>query len=142
MPTGSAPVCHISPPVVIKQPPAVQFPAIPPIVGLNNQNNLANILNAMRQFLQILAGEMAYLQTLRNAAMNPPTRPATSGSNQGAQSKQNPSEKKPRWIEQSRQTVKQRITNPADSSQYVDVERITHLTMQDGITGDSWTWKL
>lgn len=47
-----------------------------------------------------------------------------------------------RWLEKERVTQQVRITNPQDSSQYVDVLRITKLTMQDQITGDLWVFAL
>lgn len=47
-----------------------------------------------------------------------------------------------RWLEKERTTDIVRITNPDDESQWVDVERITRLVMEDQITGDLWIWEL
>lgn len=47
-----------------------------------------------------------------------------------------------RWLEKERTTVIVRIFNPEDDAQWVDVERITRLVMEDQITGDLWLWEL
>jgi hypothetical protein len=47
-----------------------------------------------------------------------------------------------RWLEKSRTTTIVRITNPSDENQWVEVERIQTLTMEDQITGDLWYWEL
>jgi hypothetical protein len=47
-----------------------------------------------------------------------------------------------RWLEKERATEIVRITNPDDEDQWVDVERITMLLMEDQITGDLWLWEL
>ena len=45
-----------------------------------------------------------------------------------------------RFVEQSRQTQKVRVTNPDDDSIYVDVMVITSLTMKDTKTNELWVW--
>jgi hypothetical protein len=47
-----------------------------------------------------------------------------------------------RWLEKERTTDIVRITNPDDDSQWVEVERIIRLVMEDQITGDLWLWEL
>jgi len=47
-----------------------------------------------------------------------------------------------RWLEKWRTTDIVRIENPSDSNQWVEVERITELMMEDQITGDLWYWAL
>ena len=47
-----------------------------------------------------------------------------------------------RWLEQYRVTAIVRIFNPEDDSQWVDVERIMKLVMEDQITGELWVWEL
>lgn len=47
-----------------------------------------------------------------------------------------------RWLEKERVTAIVRIFNPDDDSQWVDVERIMRLVMEDQITGDLWLWEL
>jgi hypothetical protein len=47
-----------------------------------------------------------------------------------------------RWLEKERTTNIVRITNPEDDSQWVDVERIERLVMEDQETGDLWVWEL
>jgi hypothetical protein len=52
------------------------------------------------------------------------------------------SEPSVRWLEKERSTQIVRVTNPEDEDQWVDVERITRLVMEDQITGDLWVWEL
>jgi hypothetical protein len=47
-----------------------------------------------------------------------------------------------RWLEKERSTQIVRVTNPEDEDQWVDVERITRLVMEDQDTGDLWVWEL
>jgi hypothetical protein len=47
-----------------------------------------------------------------------------------------------RWLEKYRVTTIVRIENPSDSNQWVEVERIQALMMEDQITGDLWYWEL
>lgn len=47
-----------------------------------------------------------------------------------------------RWLEKYRVTTIVRIENPTDSNQWVEVERIQALMMEDQITGDLWYWEL
>lgn len=47
-----------------------------------------------------------------------------------------------RWLEKERGTQVVRITNPQDDNQWVDVERITYLLMEDQYNGDLWYWEL
>jgi hypothetical protein len=47
-----------------------------------------------------------------------------------------------RWLEKWRTTQIVRITNPDDDNQWVDVERIVELMMEDQVNGDLWYWSL
>lgn len=47
-----------------------------------------------------------------------------------------------RWLEKYRVTAIVRIFNPDDDSQWVDVERIMKLVMEDQENGDLWVWEL
>lgn len=48
--------------------------------------------------------------------------------------------RKQQWVEFSRVTETVRVTNPSDSSQFVDVQRINQLRMIDKVTGFTWEW--
>jgi hypothetical protein len=57
-------------------------------------------------------------------------------------SKRSQNQKKiPRWREINRTVRKRRIYNPQDREQYVDVEEITMLVMQNDLTHEVWVWK-
>jgi hypothetical protein len=47
-----------------------------------------------------------------------------------------------RWLEKYRVTTIVRIENPYDENQWVEVERIQALMMEDQVTGDLWYWEL
>ncbi len=44
------------------------------------------------------------------------------------------------WIEFKRVTATVRVSNPQDSSQFVDIEQINQLVMVDRVTGATWVW--
>jgi hypothetical protein len=44
------------------------------------------------------------------------------------------------YVETNRVTQTVRVYNPNDKEQWVDVERINSLTMQDPVTGGLWQW--
>lgn len=46
-----------------------------------------------------------------------------------------------RWTEANRTSSKVKIYDPNDKSVFVEVEQINSLTMQDGVTGETWSWK-
>jgi hypothetical protein len=116
------PVCHVSTDQVIDQPPKVLLPSIPEATDLNSA--LAAI-NAMRQMLLLLAGQIG-----RGGAQGPP----------GAAGKSAQKEKVGRWNEVSRSTSKVKVFNPDDKTQFVEVERINKLTMKDSVTNEQWIW--
>jgi len=46
------------------------------------------------------------------------------------------------WTEKARETETVRVTNPDDDSQFVDVERIKRLVMENSKSGQTLEWKL
>lgn len=114
---AQAPVCHIPGTNTIQQPPPNPIPAIPVAT------DLASALAAINIIRQILAQPKKNNGTFA----------------QNAQTKQSTSNKG-RWSEAKRTTERVRIENPTDPSQFVEIDRINNLTMQDAQTGDQWTW--
>jgi hypothetical protein len=122
---GKAPVCHISPDqVIFDQPKPVKMPTIPPAV------DLASALAAIRA-LTLLVQQLAGQQSVQG----PQGLPGQPG--------QSSRTKVGRWneIPGSRVTQTVRVFNPQDKTQYVDVERINSLTLQDNVTGEDWVWR-
>lgn len=116
-----APVCHVAPTADIPEPAGLNLPSVPVPVDTNPT------INALIQGYNGLAGNV----------------PASGGGGAGGglsgfKTKKDTSVG--RFIEQSRQTQKVRVTNPDDDSVYVDVMVITALTMKDTKTGETWVW--
>jgi len=112
-----APVCHDSQDQKINQPAPKLTPAIPHAIDLPSA----------------LAAIQALTTTI-NYLMNPIIINNSGGSNMPA--------KPTRWSESpgTRVIEKVKITNPNDPTQFVEIERIKSLTMQDGKTGENWVW--
>lgn len=112
-------VCHIPGLTPPQQPTG---PAFLPVPEAHDLPSLIQAVNAIRQNLQRLQNQNTPL-------------------GKGGQSKNTPT-KPNRWTEDpgSRVTTKVRVTNPNDSTQFVDVEQVTSIGMKDGITGDMWKW--
>lgn len=108
----SAPVCQVPAAQPETQPDPRQFPGIP--LAYDLASALAAI-NAMRRIIQMLLNQIA----INNAAKKP---------------------KLGNFTEVSRKTKVERIYNPDDNTQYVDVEHVTSVTMGDKATGQTWTW--
>ena len=123
---GVAPVCHVSVDEVINQPTGTKLPSIP--IATDLISALAAI-NAMRQVLMMLTGALQGPPGLRGAQGQ--------GGAAGAAAKKT---KVGRWNEANRTTATERVYNPNDNSQYVDVQRINSLTMTDSVTGETWVW--
>lgn len=114
----TAPVCAVSANETIQQPKPVQYPSIP--VATDLPSAIAAI-NAMRQVVQKLSGGFT---TSSSGKKNTPAPPQTT------------------FTEISRATKTVRITNPNDPTQFIDVERISSLTLKDSQTGETWGWNL
>lgn len=129
-----APICPgtTSPPVqTFGVNRALRFPSIPHARDL--QSALAAI-NAMREAIMLLSQQI-------QQQPEPPARPQTSAGAGGSGAKTQPKKKKPSWKETQRVVKKERIENPDDSSQYVEVEIIQALTLTNSATGEQWVWK-
>lgn len=121
MTNAVGPVCHIPPvTVVTPQPAPLNLPSIPPAGA--TIDSLVHTVNAMRQVIIILSGQRG-AQGAQGA--------------QGSPAKKNPPQ---RWTENVRTTETVRIFDPNDHDVFVDVERINHLAMKDGVTGETWVW--
>jgi hypothetical protein len=112
-----APVCHVSKDQVIVQPAPKALPSIP------NATDLPSALAAIAALKKTI--ELITQPININNSTNVSAQPA----------------KPQRWSQASRTTERVKITNPADQSQFVEIERIKALTMKDQITGETWVWK-
>jgi hypothetical protein len=119
--TSVAPICHIPAEVVTNQPGPQNLPAIPPATA--NLQSLMHTVNALRQVVMFISGQQGPRGPQGAPGNNAKSKPA-------------------RWTENSRTTTTVRIyqNNDKSSPNFVDVEQINGLTMQDGITGESWNW--
>lgn len=115
----SAPVCNNAAPAVIDQPdPNLKnVPAIPEATA--DIASLVRSVNTMRRLLQqiIYPGGIDGFKTQKSK-------------NKGF-----------RELRKYRVTKKTRVFNPNDHSQYVDVEQIVGMVMQDPGTGQTWQWQ-
>ena len=125
MASTGAPVCSDSKDEVIKQPTPNNLLGIP--VATDLPTAIAAV-NAMRAVLQNITGRTGGF----------PPKPFTPQYN-GFTSKKTTS----RWSEVSGDRVKKvvKVYNPNDKTQFIEVEQINGVTMQDQVTGDKWTWK-
>lgn len=126
---ANAPVCNISVNEVINQPPGVKLPSIPQATDLPSA---LSAIQAMTDMLNILVGNI------------PNTRGQPGRAGQAGQPGKNPKNSIGRFTEVSgsRVTEKVKVTNPQDSSQFVEVERINKVVMRDNVTGEQWIWTL
>ena len=124
-----APVCNVNvrQPVVQPSPPAL--PAIPIATNLATA---IQAINVMRQAINTMNNNIPpNNQNNQNTIMN------------GFTTKQDQQQNTPQksgFVQVSVVKNTVRITNPDNPDQYVDVEQITGLTMQNAVTGQSWTW--
>jgi hypothetical protein len=118
----------VSPDQQITLPPRINLPALP--IAQPNLQSLANTVNALRNFVLLLAGQHGT--------------PGTQGVQgiRGAPGQNGKTPKGARITEISRQTNVVRIfqDNNKNSPNYVDVLRINRLVMQDKVTGEQWVW--
>lgn len=115
----TAPVCHISPPVQVGQPPAVPFQSISPIPAQFDWNALRTILNQMKRAIEQLSGQQG------NTANNGQKKPNKTG----------------RYIEISRDV--EQVTIPiitTGDNPEVTFNQINRLTFKDTVTGEQWQW--
>lgn len=115
-----APVCFIEPQVDIGVPLQPRMPTVPNFSS-DDPASMARALSALKQGYELLAGQRA-----PGSALN---------------SKTQPKAKQGRFTETHRTKDKVRVFNKDDHDQFVDVERITSLTLRDNVTGETWIWK-
>ena len=120
------PVCHIPPANTPGNSQPQNMPGLPGPVSANDPNSMANLLNAMR---------LAMLALLNQLNDN--------NKGQGGFNRRPDPSKKPSWTEVNRVTETVRVfqNNDKTSGNWVDVEQINSLTMQNKQTGDQWKWK-
>jgi hypothetical protein len=111
-----APVCPISKSQAIVGSPGPLLPMPPRAV------DLPSAINAINQLSQIILQLTNPSTTINNSLRI--QQPSVTGN----------------WSETGRVTQIQRVFNPNDSSQWVDVERINQLTMTQDATGDVLKW--
>lgn len=137
--TTQPPVCHISVNETIVQPGARHLPTIPP-VNAGDLQSLVNAINAIRQMLNILTGQLAAQRPSVTVMQQPGSSPGSQGARPSNSQPGHGNQQEGRWVEANRATVTRRITNPEDPEQYVDVKQINRLTMKDTVTGELWVW--
>jgi hypothetical protein len=115
---ANAPVCHIPPTTPDNGQLPKNLPAIPPATDLKSA---LNAINVMRQIIQIITNQQPIII------------------NQG-QSNNSSKFKTASWRESSRKTEKIKVYNPQDKSQWVEIERINELTMEDNNSNSTWRW--
>lgn len=71
----------------------------------------------------------------------PAARPQTGSGSGGSGSKTQPKKEPDNWVETNRVVKKERIENPDDPSQFVEVEVITLFTMRNRANGETWTFR-
>ena len=124
-----APVCNVNVPQPVVQPSPPALPAIPVATNLATA---IQAINVMRQAINTMNNNIPpNNQNSQNPTMN------------GFTTKQNQQQNTPQksgFVQVSVVKNTVRITNPDNPDQYVDVEQITGLTMQNSVTGQSWTW--
>lgn len=124
-----APVCNVNVPQPVVQPSPPALPAIPVATNLATA---IQAINVMRQAINTMNNNI------------PPNNQNNQNTNiNGFTTKQNQQQNTPQkssFVQVSVVKNTVRITNPDNPDQYVDVEQITGLTMQNPVTGQSWTW--
>ena len=124
-----APVCNVNGPQPVVQPSPQALPAIPVATNLATA---IQAINVMRQAINTMNNNI------------PPNNQNNQNTNiNGFTTKQNQQQNTPQkssFVQVSVVKNTVRITNPDNPDQYVDVEQITGLTMQNPVTGQSWTW--
>lgn len=123
------PVCHIPPATTPGAPQPLNLPGLPGPATPNDINSIVSLVNSLRLMLVQMSDQT------RARVVAPPTNRRGPGP---------PPDKNrdPQWAEVDRQTHKVRVyqNNDKTSQNYVDVEQINSLTMQDRHTGALWRW--
>lgn len=124
MASSGAPVCSDSKDEVITQP-------------IPNNNLAIPVATDLQSALAAIAALRAAVMALTNRLGGIPATPFKPQFN-GFTSKKTTS----RWSEvrQARSVKVVRVKQKTNPNNFVDVEQINGLTMQDRITGDKWTW--
>src|ERR1700678_1752884 len=114
---------------MVDQPSPPSLQAIPEVS--NSLQGLYDTVSALVQNVRGLSG-----QTPRQSGPSPknPSQPKTK---QGTKK-----DTSSRFTEVNRKTETVKIMTPDDATQYVIVTPISSLTMQDAVTGETWTWTL
>lgn len=124
------PVCHIPPDGTPANPQPHNIPGMPQAINPRSptfNNDVANMLNAFRQMLMQLLGQLHALDQKTNGIIN------------GFQTKK---DNNGDWkqLEQVTEKVKIYQNNDETSPNWVEVERTNKLVMQDKATGKKWQW--
>ena len=128
----SAPICHVpgtKPPI---NTPTNTMPNVPVVHRTGNVDNdldaLIRAINALRLMIMRLTGQDQSGDP--SAPRSAPRIPQE--------------QKRVQWVEQRRSKKKVKIyqNNDKTSENWVEVEQITTLVMQDKNTGQTWEWKL
>ena len=118
--TFEGPVCNLNNRQNVVQPTPATLPQIPVVTDLQSAINAGNV---MRQILQALLNQFPGLAN-NVAALNPNNQ--TSGGQTFAVGGGD--------FKQTNMTTKKvRVTNPDDSSQYVDVQQVTGVTWKNSL---------
>lgn len=119
---SKAPVCHVPPEDAnIPQPGVKTFPTIPVATDLTSA---LMAVNALRRAVQLLTNQIDNRSTTNNFNTKP-----------------DPNQK-PQWNEVERVVEKEKIyqNNDPSTGNFVEVERINRLVMQDKNSKQTWTW--
>lgn len=121
-----APVCVIQPTEPIQVPKGQQLPPIPIATNLLSA---IQAINAMRQLIIVMLGQIS-----------PNGQPTPGG---GFSSNLPPDPKKANFkeVRAARQTTTMRIYDPTNRNNYVDVQQITGLTFIDPLTSQTINWQ-
>lgn len=128
------PVCHIPPKNTTGDPQPHAIPGIPGAINPNSpsfNNDVANMLNALRQLLLRLSGQLNDLNkrqdTFQGVLNGFKTKPDSNA----------------QWQQSDQQTEKVKVyqNNDPTSDNWVEIERTTSLTMKDKHTGQLWKWQ-
>lgn len=111
------PVCHIAPETNTQQPGVIAIPNIP--AAQPNLASLAASVNALRQAVMLMAGKSGA-----------DGRPGANGAGL----------KPPQWKEKKRVTEVVKVYNPDDKTQFIEVERINQLVMEDKKNNQTWEY--
>lgn len=130
---SNGPVCHIPPANTPANPQAHNVPGMPPPINPGSKsfnNDVANMLNAFRQMLMTLLGQ---LNSLNNNTNN-------GGVSNGFTTKQGDKGNNYTQVSQATEKVRVYQNNDPTTGNYVEVERTNRLVMKDK-QGNTWVWE-